>query len=55
MREILGPGYSDDDLRRLHRETATALEIAIRTGMFAAGPYEASPYGADWRVVPEEG
>jgi len=64
--EILGvePGpddwrpFTDDQVARFHRlhgETETVLQIALRTGRFEVGEYEAEPYGSDWRKVAIEG
>lgn len=35
----------------LHREMETALQIALATGQFKAGNYEAPAYGIAWREV----
>lgn len=39
-----------EQLLALHRETATALEIILRTGSFDPGTYvTTTPYSSDWR------
>lgn len=49
--------FSDEQrsrMRVLHNETATALEIALRTGEFRVGSYETSDaYSRDWKLVPD--
>lgn len=58
MREILGYPDPDDDpdidgdeasMLRLHKEMATVLQIALRTGRFEAGEYVADRYSRNWR------
>lgn len=63
MSEILGVLFSltDDwgeacptdaqeaELRRLHRETATALQIVLATGRMEPGEYVAGRYDVNWR------
>lgn len=62
MREILGRETPDEDdgwnvgadeqyLHALHKEMATVLQIALRTGSFEAGEYEAREYFDDWKAV----
>lgn len=36
---------------KLHRETETALQIALATGSFKAGNYECEEYSTDWKLV----
>lgn len=56
MRRILGrPALAEDEvptdedeLLRLHKEMATVLQIALCTGSFTAGEYNARPYLMDW-------
>jgi hypothetical protein len=48
LRELL-PGVDDDDLLRLHRETETALEVALRAGSFEPGEYVTRRYFSEWR------
>jgi len=36
---------------KLHKETETALQIALTTGQFKAGKYEADQYDRNWRLV----
>jgi hypothetical protein len=46
--------FSDEDydrMRRLHRETATVLQIGLWLGRFETGVYESENYGRDWRRV----
>lgn len=39
-----------ESMSRLHEETATALEIALRAGEFRAGSYQTSDaYSRDWK------
>lgn len=38
-------------LGRLHRETETVLQIALATGLFEEGVYEAGMYGRNWERV----
>ncbi len=47
-REELTEKESEDYLK-LHREMETALQIALATGQFKAGNYEAEAYSAEWR------
>jgi len=35
----------------LHRETETALQVALATGTFAVGEYECESYSSEWRRV----
>lgn len=47
-----GRGWPPDvDLRALHEETRTALQIILRTGSFTPGVYEAPDYTQNWRMV----
>lgn len=39
---------------RLHKETKTVLQIALRVGEFKAGEYEAEIYTQDWHPVANE-
>lgn len=43
----------EEELRcnTLHSETETALQIAIATGVFKPGLYEARPYSSEWKFV----
>ena len=43
-----------EDYMKLHRETETALQIALSTGQFKAGNYEAEAYSAEWRERPND-
>jgi hypothetical protein len=63
--EILGidaakdeDGYFPDDLDEklasLHRETQTALQIALATGEFRAGRYVCDKHDINWRRLPED-
>ena len=36
---------------KLHQETLAVLQIALSTGSFAAGTYEAKPYSNEWKRV----
>lgn len=40
----------EERLRRLHLETATALQVVLATGGFVPGRYVASGYGKEWRL-----
>jgi len=40
-----------DDMRSLHEETRTALQIFLTTGQMLAGEYEADRYRDDWRLM----
>ncbi len=50
LAELL-PGLDLDTLRRLHRETATALQIILVTGAFVPGEYQKPKYTKDWQHV----
>ena len=66
MAELLHPEYleldddardewrdeREDQLRTLHQETQTVLQIAIATGAFRAGTYVRSGYGSAWTRLP---
>lgn len=43
----------DDDLEKLHKQTKTALQIALAVGHFTPGFYTADKYGKDWVMVDE--
>lgn len=50
----LTPGEWEErrgQLRRLHRETETALQIVLRVGSFEPGTFEADRYRRDWRRI----
>ena len=59
--EILGFGpanefgeFTDQEtgaMKRLHKDTQTVLQIALRVGYFKAGDYVANRYEQDWRPV----
>jgi hypothetical protein len=59
--EVPGDDYDWDDpeygelrarARKIHEETMTALQIALRVGYFKAGNYEKpNSYSEDWREV----
>lgn len=51
MAEILGldADADEDVLRRLHRETETALQIVLATGAAMPGRYRAPRYTTDWQ------
>lgn len=57
MREILGrPSVGEDEpdrdeLMKLHRETATALQILLRTHRLEPGEYKSPKYYRDWRAA----
>jgi len=36
--------------KKLHRETATALQIVLSTGTFVPGVYECDDYSVQWRL-----
>lgn len=38
-------------LNTLHKETKTALQIALATGKFEVGVYECGEYSQDWKKV----
>jgi len=38
-------------LMKLHRETATALQIVLATGSFTPGDYVCEPYTRDWKLA----
>ncbi len=40
-----------DYMDKIHKETATALQIILRTEKFEIGKYEAEKYSIDWRKV----
>ena len=40
-------------MRRLHEETATALQIVLGTGEMRVGRYTCKPYTREWRLVEE--
>lgn len=42
-------------IQRLHRETGTALQIALRVGKFEAGLYESQEYIQNWQKVEGSG
>lgn len=47
-------GFSEeqeDMMNQLHRETVTVLQIAVSTGKFEVGIYEADDYENDWKLV----
>jgi hypothetical protein len=47
--------YTDADYARmlqLHRQMEVVLQIALATGAFEAGAFEAPPYTANWRKAP---
>jgi hypothetical protein len=56
--EITPSGGSEDDpeftagqeveMLKLHKETETALQIAVVTGCFESGEYEADEYSSNW-------
>jgi len=51
------PEFSDEQIKqmdKLHKETKTALQIALYTQSFDAGEYEAEEYIGDWRKVGKE-
>lgn len=48
MREILGEGWSDEDLGALHRETQTVLQILLTTGGLDTVEYVREQFGK-WR------
>jgi hypothetical protein len=39
------------EYRKLHEETATALQIILATGTFSTGTYEVEGYGVNWKKV----
>lgn len=46
------PAFAPDveaAIRRIHRETGTALQIVLATGTFEAGQYVADDYTRNWR------
>lgn len=43
----------ESTVKRLHRETATALQIVLRTGKFEPGTYRADWEGGKWVRVSE--
>lgn len=53
MREILGElgelQYSEDALDLLHKQTAIALQIVLKTGKYKATKYRAPKYTQDWK------
>lgn len=53
MRAILDlPEATDEEMRSLHREMETALQIVLCTGSFAAGRYIAEKYSSrSWEKV----
>jgi hypothetical protein len=54
MSEILGIAPNDadwDELKSLHKETETALQIFLATGEMKPGKYEAERYTNDWKPV----
>lgn len=52
--EILGLPIPEEDMERLHAETAVVLQIFLRTGRMEPGTYRCSPYNTDWQLVAEE-
>ena len=56
MREILGYSENDDstDFYALHKQTQTALQIAVTTGRFETGLYAADDYSSNWHKVTDE-
>ena len=48
------PSFSEEqeqEMLKLHKETETALQIALATGCFEAGTYEADAYSNRWVKV----
>lgn len=48
------PEFTDEQeqqMLKLHKETATALQIALATGCFEAGEYEADAHSRRWAKV----
>jgi hypothetical protein len=44
--------YDDPRARKIHEETMTALQIALRVGYFKAGHYEReNSYSEDWKEI----
>jgi hypothetical protein len=41
--------HQQHELDRIHKETATALQIILAVGYFKAGRYEADKYRRNWR------
>jgi hypothetical protein len=38
-------------MRAIHKETQTALQVVLATGVFVAGVYEADDYDRNWRLI----
>jgi hypothetical protein len=47
------PEEVQDRLHQLHRDTQTALQIALATGEFKTGDYVCDEYQENWRRMPE--
>jgi hypothetical protein len=46
--------WTDEDynyMNQMHSETATVLQIILKTGKMETGIYEASEYGQDWKKI----
>jgi hypothetical protein len=41
----------EDEMLKLHKETATALQIIVATELFLPGAYEADIYQRNWKKI----
>ena len=51
MTELIGSYGDEQEMMKLHRETADALQIVLVTGKFEIGDYERDQYGINWKKV----
>jgi hypothetical protein len=51
MRDILGEGYTDEQLHALHREMQTVLACLLRGHGLRLGEYTADEYRSNWHIV----